>query len=278
MAEEKKTKKKGKARKIILIILAVLLVLLVLMWTVGSKILYNRMPGNADQYDLENVAVVENSPLEGKDILFLGSSVTYGLAANGVSFADYFGTVDGVDVTKEAVSGTTLTDEWSFGGLIAGGSGKSYVDRLVEEVDPEQHFDAVVVQVSTNDATYGRELGEISESKKLDSFDTKTITGAMEYIIAYSQKTWNCPVIFYTGTYFDSPDYAKMVDRTKELSDKWGTYVIDLFNDKELNDITEDQRKLYILDDNIHPTEAGYYLWWYPTLQENIYQILGETK
>lgn len=275
---ETKRKKKGKAKKIILIILAVLLVLLVFMWTVGSKILYDRMPGNADQYDLENVAVVEDSPLEGKDILFLGSSVTYGLAANGVSFADYFGAVDGVDVTKEAVSGTTLTDEWSFGGLVAGGSGKSYVDRLVEDVDTNQHFDAVVVQVSTNDATYGRELGKISKSKKLDSFDTKTITGAMEYIIAYSQKTWNCPVIFYTGTYFDSPDYAKMVDRAKELSDKWGTYVIDLFNDKELNDITEDQRELYILEDNIHPTEAGYYLWWYPTLQENIYEILGEVK
>lgn len=275
MSEEKKTKKKGKVKKIILIILAVLLVLLVLMWTVGSKILYDRMPGNADQYDLENVEVVENSPLEGKDILFLGSSVTYGLAANGVSFADYFGTVDGVDVTKEAVSGTTLTDEWAFGGLIAGGSGKSYVDRLVEEVDPNQHFDAVVVQVSTNDATYGRELGTISDSKKLESFDTKTITGAMEYIIAYCQKTWDCPVIFYTGTYFDSPDYAKMIERTKELIDKWGIYVIDLFNDKELNDITEDQRELYILEDNIHPTEAGYYLWWYPTLQENIYEILA---
>lgn len=70
-------------------------------------------PGNAEEYSLEHAAQKKDSPLRGKRILFLGSSVTYGEAANGTSFADYLGKIDGVYVTKEAVSATTLADEFS---------------------------------------------------------------------------------------------------------------------------------------------------------------------
>ena len=34
----------------------------------------------------------------------------------------------------------------------------------------------------------------------------------MEYIIVYAKQTWNCPVIFYTGTKYDSKQYQQMVD------------------------------------------------------------------
>jgi len=33
----------------------------------------------------------------------------------------------------------------------------------------------------------------------------------MEYIICYAKQTWNCPVLFYTGTKYDSEQYAEMV-------------------------------------------------------------------
>lgn len=33
-------------------------------------------------------------------------------------------------------------------------------------------------------------------------------------------------------------------------------------------------RELYILDDNIHPTEAGYYVWWFPVLDAEVTEIL----
>ena len=57
--------------------------------------------------------------LHGKTILFLGSSVTYGSAAGGVSFADMLSEF-GCTVVKEAVSGTTLVDT----------SADSYVSRM----------------------------------------------------------------------------------------------------------------------------------------------------
>ena len=47
-----------------------------------------KMPGNAEKYSLENVEPLENSPLEGKRICYLGSSVTLGLYSMDVSFVD----------------------------------------------------------------------------------------------------------------------------------------------------------------------------------------------
>ena len=43
-----------------------------------------------------------------KTIIFLGSSVTYGAASGGVSFADVICRNYGYNMIKEAVSGTTL--------------------------------------------------------------------------------------------------------------------------------------------------------------------------
>ena len=50
------------------------------------------------------------SALTGKRILFPGSSVTYGAACEGQSFVEFFHELDGVQVTKEAISGMTLVD------------------------------------------------------------------------------------------------------------------------------------------------------------------------
>lgn len=78
------------------------------------------LPGNDLQYSPEEVQPVEDSPLSGKHILFLGSSVTYGAASKGVSFADYIAVRNGCSITKEAVSSTTLVDNGN----------SSYISRI----------------------------------------------------------------------------------------------------------------------------------------------------
>ena len=80
-----------------------------LIWLYGRRLA--SLPGNAAQYSPEAVTRVEGSALAGKHIIFLGSSVTYGAAAMGVSFADYVCARTGATMTKEAVSGTTLADD-----------------------------------------------------------------------------------------------------------------------------------------------------------------------
>lgn len=221
---------------------------------------FNR--GNYGAYSLKNTGAIENSPIKDKTVIFLGSSVTYGYGSMGVSFVDFLEKTDGINVIKEAVSGTTLVDI----------KDNSYVSRM-KTIDKNIKADAFVCQLSTNDATKEMPLGKISESYDINNFDTQTIAGAIEYIIAYAKTTWDCPVIFYTQAKYDSDHYAKMVDLLLEIQDKWDITVIDFWNDAEINNIIEDQRKIYLID-HIHPTKAGYKEWWLPEFQESLYEVI----
>lgn len=229
-------------------------------------------PGNSDRYDLNHMKENPASPLRGKTIIFLGSSVTYGAAAEGQSFVELFETLDGVHAVKEAVSGTTMADRFSVHALMRSGNGESYVQRL-RKLDRNIKADCVVCQLSTNDATRDLPLGEISDGTELTDFDTKTVTGAMEYIIRYVQETWNCPVVFYTGSWYESASYEAMVSRLYELQKKWNIGIIDLYTDKAFNDIDPEMYALYMYDP-IHPTRAGYAEWWMPKMESSLTEIL----
>ena len=221
---------------------------------------FNR--GNYGEYSLKNTDTVQDSPIKDKTIIFLGSSVTYGYGSMGVSFADFLEKTDGIIAIKEAVSGTTLVDV----------KGNSYVSRM-KTIDKNIKADAFVCQLSTNDATKEIPLGEISTSYDINDFDTQTIAGAIEYIIVYAKNTWDCPVVFYTQAKYDSDHYEKMVNLLLETQDKWDITVIDFWNDAEINNITEEQRKIYLID-HIHPTKAGYKEWWLPKFQETLYEVI----
>ncbi|MBR3359005.1 MAG: SGNH/GDSL hydrolase family protein [Solobacterium sp.] len=233
-------------------------------------------PGNSAQYDLNHMKERPGTLLRGKTIIFLGSSVTYGAAAEGQSFVELFETVDGVRAVKEAKSGTTLADRLSLPALITFGNGDSYVQRL-RKLDKTIQADCLVCQLSTNDATMKLPLGEISSGRELTDFDTKTVTGAMEYIIRYAQKTWNCPVVFYTGSWYESTEYEAMVRRLYELQEKWGIGIIDLYTDKHFNEIDREKYDLYMYDP-IHPTKAGYAEWWMPEMERRLIEILAEKQ
>ncbi|MCI6923011.1 MAG: SGNH/GDSL hydrolase family protein [Oscillospiraceae bacterium] len=221
------------------------------------------LEGNGEKYSLDNAAPNADSPIEGKTVLFLGSSVTYGSASGGVSFADYIGKRDGCTVIKSAVSGTTLVES----GI------NSYVSRL-KKLDTEK-VDLFVCQLSTNDASQKKELGKIIESKNLNDFDTKTIAGAIEYIICYSKEKWNCPVIFYTNPSYDSELYGEMVDILKEAEAKWDISVIDMWNDAGLNAALNKNTALYMAD-KIHPTKAGYLEIWTPFMDKTVFGVMKE--
>ncbi len=218
--------------------------------------------GNYGEHSLKDTASVPDSPINGKTIIFLGSSVTFGYGSLGVSFADFLEKTDGITAVKEAVSGTTLVDIKS----------NSYVSRM-KKIDKNISADAFVCQLSTNDATKEMPLGEISDSFGMNDFDTQTVAGAIEYIIAYAKETWNCPVVFYTQVKYDSDHYAKMVDLLFVIQKKWNITVIDLWNNDELNSITDEERNIYLVD-HIHPTKAGYKEWWLPEFQKCLYEIL----
>lgn len=192
-----------------------------------------------------------------KKYIFLGSSVTYGSAAGGYSFVDMLAEKNQIDCIKEAVSGTTLVDNGP----------DSYVQRMIHNLDKEMECEQFVCQLSTNDATQGMPLGKVSVSIKLEDFDTSTIIGAIEYIICYARTTWQCPVTFYTNTYYDNKNYQKMVAIMYQLKEKWNIGLIDLWNTREMREIEKSKYDMYMAD-VIHPTELGYREWWLPVFEK----------
>ena len=185
--------------------------------------------------------------LNGKTVLFLGSSVTYGSAAGGVSFADMMEENCGIKMIKEAVSGTTLADI----------DDASYVSRL-KKVDPSVKIDLFICQLSTNDARKVPTLGMVEE--------------AIRFIVEYVKETFACPIVFYTGTYFESERYGQMVKLLKDLQKEYGFHILDLWNAPAMRAVSAEDYKRY-MSDPVHPTLVGYREWWTPqfiTLCESI--------
>lgn len=213
-------------------------------------------PGNSGDYDFERIQEMPDTPLKGKNICILGSSVFYGAASNGAAVGEYLARRHACTITKSAVGGTTLSDI----------SPNSYVSRM-KKLDPTVKYDLFLVQLSTNDATRGLPLGEIGTDNE------KTVTGAIESILRYVRDTWNCPVVFLVGSRYKSKGsarYAEMRQRLLELQSRYlELSVIDLWQDDFFNDIEDQQRSLYMLD-GIHPTKAGYRDWWGPEIDRQL--------
>ncbi|MBQ3048633.1 MAG: SGNH/GDSL hydrolase family protein [Oscillospiraceae bacterium] len=199
--------------------------------------------------------------IKDKTIVFLGSSVTSG--DNGWSMCEYISETQDCTVVKWAVNGTTLADISAY----------SYVRRLQRNIKKQSVCDCFVCQLSTNDSRGDIPLGEIRTSKDKESFDVNTVIGAMEYIIATATEKWNCPVVFYTGTYMENAKYQKMVDALLLLREKWGIDVIDLWNDPEMRAVSAKDYEKYMRDP-VHPTKLGYTEWWGPKFVSALSEIL----
>lgn len=176
--------------------------------------------------------------LQNKTVLFLGSSVTYGLAADGVSFADIMSESCGINMIKEAVSGTTLADI----------NEASYVSRL-KKLDNSLKVDLFICQLSTNDAAL--------------NIPTTQTEAAIRFIIEYVKASFDCPIVFYTGTYFESPRYAELVSLLISLQNEYNFHILNLWSDAEMLSVTRTDYQKYMADP-IHPTLCGYREWWTP--------------
>lgn len=226
------------------------------------KIINFLSDGNSSKYSVKNSSVDYTSPLKNKNIIFLGSSVTLGSASMEESFVDFLVKIDGINAVKEAVSGTTLVGSYP----------KSYVSRI-KSIDRNLKADAFVCQLSTNDAVKKCPLGKVSEGNEIEALDLSTVAGAVEFIILYAASVWKCPVIFYTGTNFGNEYYEQMINLLYEISEKYNTFIIDLYSNENLNNISKKEYDLY-MQNGIHPKRAGYKLWWTPQIRKELIKIL----
>ncbi len=178
---------------------------------------------------------------------FLGSSVTYGHANNGSSFVNEISSSLNAVCVKEAVSGTTL----------ANNGANSYVARMLSSFDKNAKAEQLIVQLSTNDATQNAKRGTIASSKNIEDFDNTTTIGAIEYIIAYAKKTWDCEVTFYTNPKYNNDAYASLVADLYAVQEKWGIGIVDFYNYKDMDALSAATLSSYMAD-AIHPNAHGY--------------------
>lgn len=223
-----------------------------------------RLNGNSEMYSFDTIEKLEGNPLEGKTICVLGSSIADGYSSGHYGIGEYFQARFGCELIKETVSGTTLTNLYN----------NSYISRMQNNIDATE-IDLFICQLSTNDANMNIRPGGIIESTNLDDFNQWTIIGSMEYIICYAKETWNCPVVFFTGCYYDNAIYGKMVTALYALQEKWNFGIIDLYDNDEFNDISDEMRSIYMADD-IHPNKAGYRDWWGPEMEKQLLEYLDE--
>ena len=260
-------------------------------YTIDETVLSSGKNANHADFYAANVTKVENSPLAGKTIYWLGSSVTYGASSEGESMAEFLAAKTGAICVKDAVSGTTIFDDGKTNdtGL------NSYTRRLINSTkfDKNAEVDAFICQISTNDARNDRlsKRGAIASFPSEDNpnydkgaFKRDTTLGGVEYIIAYVIETWGCPVYFYSGSYFGDTgarsssnptgtNYGKFVEEVKEIAKKWQNCgyevdVIDLFNDEDFNAQVTDEYYKWCTSDAIHPKRAGYLNWWMPYFEQ----------
>lgn len=252
------------------------------LYTVTEEFISAKQANDA-AFKVASVEKREESPLAGKTLYWLGSSVTYGSASGGESMADYLAALTGCISKKDAVSGTTIFDD----NLTENTGAKSYTRRLVNSTvfDKEEQVDAFICQISTNDARNDR-LGKRGfmtgiDFDTSDAFDKTTTLGGVEFIITYVTETWGCPVYFYSGSYFGDTgtrknsnpkgsEYAKLIDQVREIAEKYNGIegfevgIIDLYNDEAFNAVASDKYYSWVMSDSIHPKAAGYLQWWTP--------------
>lgn len=191
-------------------------------------------------------------PLAGTKIFYLGSSITYGSASGGVAFGDIVNKITGNPYTKEAVSGTTLVDNGA----------SSYVQRL-KKLNFAEKPDFLVVQLSTNDFSQNKPTGNVQSGTQSSDFDTSTISGAIQHIIAYAKE--QCPtvkVVFYAGAVRGSWGYKTAYENYmngdfKRICEKWEIEPLDIFHSDYKN-------YSFYWSDDIHPTIQGYAAGWTP--------------
>lgn len=220
--------------------------------------------GNETKYSPNNVTFNTKSPLAGKQIAFLGSSVTYGFAAKGKSFVDYLQARDGVRATKSAISGTTL----------AGREPGGYLDRLRKDFPGNTHYDLFVCQLSTNDNRHGKAMGNITSDDQRTGFDLSTTLGAIEEICRYVREQFACPLVFYTCLQ-DDPigKYASLIAQLKKLQAKWDFSIIDLFHNQGL--LASTAAHSNAMFDDVHPTQEGYLKIWLPVFEQELTAVLA---
>lgn len=207
--------------------------------------------------------VTINSNTHGKNAIFFGDSIAFGLASTpkGYGWANYIG--DNFDIGKTVNAAKS-------GWLISNALDNSWINTIVTSYK-DQDFDYVILHGGTNDIKHAIDLGSFDKDDFSGNYNEKTFLGGLETYIYTVKKQWPHAKIGYIIT-FATPNNienrrklsAKYYTAMKKVLDKWDIDYLDLYfgktpSGKSYNDLLKVNTYEY-LTDGIHLNLAGYKL------------------
>lgn len=244
-------------KKNIRLILAVVMTALIV-GSVTLSCMYSTgifMSGNRSQYNPSQTEKTDSALID-QSIVFVGSNLVTGSKASGDSFVEYLRQSHGINAVVYGKDGASLVER-----------GANSIPAMIRTIPTENANPRMILcEVPYIDGTGYSRIGQITDGYFNDQYDTKSVIGAMEFIISYSQDTWGCPVVFYTCQPNDNTHYAKIVDAVLKVADKWNIEVIDFYHDEGMV-LDDRQQALYMATDSC-PTKAGYKELYTPRFEE----------
>lgn len=252
--------KKISKNQIIKIIVAILVVIVVgvLIFLTAGRQTGAISKGNNKQYNAETLQKNDDSVMQGDSYVFLGSDFTFGAKSGGQSFVDYLKAVDGIKVKKYG------GEDYKLNGKDENTLVYTFNKAVKKSVNPK----VVFCEVPVCNASGRQKNGELTNSYYIGDYDTTTLYGAMEYICARAELNWGCKVVFITCPSNDEKKYAEVVNAANAVAEKWGTKVINFYNNDEIS-FDKKEKRLYLVDDS-SPTKAGYNSVYGPKVEEFI--------
>lgn len=203
-----------------------------------------------------------NNKLKGKNIVFLGASITEGSKVDHHSFVEPLAETLGFDYLKASLAGSTMATVQET----------SYIYRLCEQLSKSYRGDLIVIQLSTNDIYKNIPMGKIEPGFDLNDFNTDTILGAVEFMIAYAKQTWSMNIAFYIVPNYENQQYASLIQSLYQLQSKWSFYILDPRKALSKEHIEPILYKSYMAD-SMHPNASGYELWWKPWFENQLLSL-----
>lgn len=197
----------------------------------------------SDIYDMEAFLMKENESLKEGDTITIAGLPGYEME---------------VGESKTSLMPAAIGDLYLYS------AGANDEENVEQEADQEDPLSGMNIAWLGSSVTYGMASGGYS------------MANAIEYIIAYVAETWNCPIVFYTGTYFESEEYSQMVTLLKQIQEKWDIGIIDQWDNPDMKALYgTDQYREYMSDD-VHPTYKGYTEWWTPVFEEYLSEYMTQ--
>ncbi len=207
-----------------------------------------------------------------------GDSIAYGAGADGYSYADMLRDEYGFDVTKKAVSRSTIAQNFSD-------EEKDITKRILNNFNTD--YDYALIDGGVNDYYFSMPLGEVTDPS-IDEFDTRTTCGGLETIFYHIRKISPETRIYFLVTHktnnFDSArnnqglTYLDYYNAILKICEKYCVTIIDCHEDFALDTSDATMRKEYTVKtssypdgDGVHPNLKGYKKYYMP-------KILGALK